>query len=159
MTATTGFANRGTITVGGAGTSPGTLPTTQTCGVVKDVEVTVSAEHVPLYGWGSIIRQGVAKHSLKVSVKIGQMKFDPDVTAGWIFGIGAAPDVQSDGTFTDTNLPKLFNIVAEFTFEDAGVLTATITDVFFPDLPIKATEGQWIKLDFTGEGSGITFEN
>jgi len=159
MAATTGFANRGTITVGGSGTVPGTLPTTQSCGVVKDVEITVSAEYVPLYGWGSTIRQGIAKHSLKVAVKIGWVKFDPSVSAGWIFAIGAAPNVASDGTFTDTNVPHVFDVVVEFTFEDGTHLTGTINDVFFPDLPIKASEGQWIKLDFSGEGSTVTFEN
>ena len=158
MAASTAFANRGIITVGG----PNDLvPTVTTCGVVKDVELTVSAEHVPLYGWGSILRQGVAKHSLKVSVKIGWVKFDPYVgaTGGWIFSIGASPAITADGTWTDTNAVHMFDVNALFTFEDGTKLNAEITDVYFPDLPMKASEGQWVRLDMAGEGKTVVFTN
>ena len=69
------FANRGVATIAGAGS---TAPTVTSFAVMKDLEIAVSYDHVPLYGWGSVRRQGVAKHSEKVSVKIGSMKFNPN---------------------------------------------------------------------------------
>lgn len=151
-----GFANRGVITVGGTG---GVKPTTATLGVVKDVEITLSAEHVPLYGWGSIKRQGVAKHSMKVAVKVGWVKFDPVKTTGWQFSWGAIPGADATGSITDSNLVHLFDITATFTMEDGQILKATITDVFFPDFPLKASEGQWIRIDMSGEGKDVVYAN
>jgi len=158
MATSTAFANRGTITVGG----PSNLvPTVETLAVIKDVELTISAEHVPLYGWGSILRQGVAKHSLKVSVKVGWVKFNPFVgaTGGWIFSIGASPGQVATGAWTNTNAVHLFDVNALFTFEDGQTLNAKITNVYFPDLPLKASEGQWVRLDMAGEGETILFTN
>ena len=48
---------------------------------------------------------------------------------------------------------------ALFTFEDGTKLNAEITDVFFPDLPMKASEGQWVRLDMSGEGKTVVFTN
>lgn len=143
MAQTTAFANRGRILVGGV-----------ELGVVKDVEVTMAADFVPLYGWGSIIRQAVAKHSFKVSVKIGWVKFD-NVTANFPMNIFGSGGVTS--TVNNTNAVTTFSIVAEFTFEDASKLTGTISEVYFPDFPMKAAEGQWVKVDVAGEGSQITW--
>jgi len=143
MATSVAFANRGTITITGETTPE----------VIKDVEITISAEHVPLYGWGSILRQGVAKHSLKVSVKIGYVKFSP-VKTGFPYNIYC-----SSGTLTDSNAVPEYTVVGVFTFEDAQILRCTITGVYFPDMPFKASEGQWIRLDLTGEGSGILFAN
>lgn len=158
MASTIAFANRGTITVGG----PNDLvPTVETLAVIKDVELTISSEHVPLYGWGSILRQAVAKHSLKVSVKIGWVKFNPSVSAtgGWIFSIGASPGYTADGTWTDINAVHLFDVNALFVFEDGQQLNGKITNVYFPDLPLKASEGQWVRLDMSGEGQTVVFTN
>ena len=155
------FANRGVITVAGTG---GTVPTVVTLAVVKDVEITWSAEHVPLYGWGSIRRQGVAKHSEKVGVKIGYMKFNPTVTAGWQFhmlstvstaGVWTAPT----GVVTDSNAVRTFTLTAQFMMEDGTKMLGTISEVFFPDLPFKASEGQWVRVDMSGEGATVVFTN
>jgi hypothetical protein len=161
MASTTFFANRGTITPGGPS---GLVPTAVSLGVVKDVELTVSAEHVPLYGWGSILRQGIAKHSLKVAVKIGYCKFNPVCSGGgtaaeWFFSIGASPNVIPDGTIVDTNAVHLFDVDAEFVGEDGVKLHALITDVYYPDLPLKASEGQWVRIDMSGEGKTVVFTN
>ena len=159
MAATTFFANRGVITAGG----PSDLvPTVVTLGVVKDVELTISAEHVPLYGWGTILREGVAKHSLKVAVKIGWCKFDSFVGAtgdAWFLDIGASPAVAHDGAWVDTNAVHLFDINAQFTGEDGVHLNAEITGIYFPDLPLKASEGQWVRVDLSGEGKTVLFTN
>ena len=153
------FANKGTIAVNVGGTSVGA----PVLGVVKDVEITVSAEHVPLYGWGSIKRQAVAKHTAKVPIKIGYVKFDPIKTTGYQFS--ALNPTAADGTLLDSNSVQLFCIEATFTFEatslvPAGeVLHAKVMNVFFPDFPLKASEGQWMKVDMSGEGSDIIYTN
>jgi len=149
------FANRGTITVTGLGTG---FTSSTTLGVVKDVEVTWSAEHVPLYGWGATTRQAVARHSEKVTVKIGWCKFDPTKTSWFPMAImktGAVPD----GTSTATNAVRLFTVVALFTMEDGTLMRGTVNNVFFPDFPIKAAEGQWVKVELSGEGTDVTFAN
>jgi hypothetical protein len=153
------FANKGVITVAGATGTPSAV----TLAVVKDVEVTTSFEHVPLYGWSSIQRQAVAKHTEKVSVKIGWMKFSPAVAGSgaspwfpfWILN----PTAGTGGTATDTNTVKLFTVTVQFTNEAGENLLATIANVYFPTFPLKATEGQWVKVDMTGEGSNVTFTN
>jgi hypothetical protein len=152
------FANKGTITVAGASGSPSVV----TLAVVKDVEIVMSAEHVPLYGWGSVKRVAVAKHSAKVSVKIGFAKFSPAVS-----GSGASPwfpfwilnATAGTGTLSDSNTVKTFTVTANFISEDGENLLATIANVYFPNFPLKMTEGTWMRVDLDGEGSDITFTN
>jgi len=159
-TAAFAFANTGTIAVnvGGAVTGAAVL------GVVKDVEITVSAEHVNLYGWGSILRQAVAKHSAKVSVKIGYMKVDPVITTGFQFSM--LHPGTADGAFLDSNTVQLFCIEGLFVFQPDSTgspalqhLHAKVENVYFPNFPLKMAEGQWMKVDMTGEGSTVTFTN
>lgn len=149
------FANRGVVTIAG---STGT-PAVSTFAVVKDVEIAVSYEHVPLYGWGSIRRQGVAKHSEKVGVKVGSMKFNPQVTASPTWWSYITNPTSGGTTDEDTNTVKLFNITATFTFEDGQILKGTVYDVYFPSFPLRASEGQWIKLDVSGEGAYVAWDN
>jgi len=159
MADTIWFANKGTLAIAGVGGTPASI----TVGVVKDVEISVSADHVPLYGWGSIKRQGVARHSLKVGVKIGFAKFAPLTTA-----VGSTPIwfpfyvlSPTDGVVTsavnDVNTVKLFDVTVVLTGEDAGTLTIVAKNVYFPNFPLKASEGQWIRVDMDGEGSDITY--
>jgi hypothetical protein len=152
------FANKGVVTVAAQTSNP----TVVTLAVVKDVEVTTSFEHVPLYGWGSIKRVAMAKHSAKVSVKIGWMKFSPSVS-----GSGASPwfpfwilnPTAGTGTIEDTNTAKLFQVTVKFQNETGEFLLATISNVVFQNFPLKASENQWVKVDLSGEGADITFTN
>jgi hypothetical protein len=155
-TYTTAFANRGTVNIVGVGGTPAS----SAFAVVKDVEITVSADHINLYGWGSICRVGVAKHQQKVAVKIGSMKFNPSVSGAsvgwWTYLIDP---LSGTGNNVDTNTVKLFNIDAYFTFENTDILHCTVYDVYFPNFPLKANEGQWVKLDMTGEGAYVLEAN
>lgn len=159
MVASFAFANKGVVTVAGTTTYPAVV----TLGVVKDVEITVSSEHVNLYGWGSILRQGVMKHSAKVSVKVGYMKVDPVATtaAGFQFFVlnPTTATANTSGALEDINTVKLFTIIADFVFESGVTLRGTVSNVYFPNFPLKAAEGQWLKVDMTGEGSTVTFSN
>ena len=151
------ICKQGVVTIAGASGTPSTFA----FAVVKDVEITVSADHVPLWGWGSIFRVAVAKHQQKVPVKVGSMKFNPGGWAGsslawWAY---ITDPVAGSGTNVDTNTVKLFNIKATFTFEDGQILSGTVYNVYFPNLPIRASEGQWIKLDMSGEGAYILWDD
>ena len=154
MTATTDslyFANQGVITVAGASGTPAS----KTLAVVKDVEATVHWEHVEAYGWGTIDRVGVAKHTQKVDVKIGYISFAPKTGEWFPFYIGDA--TTGAGSITDTNAVTLFTITAEFIpLSSTGTvkLLRTITGVYFPKFPLKATEAQFVKVDM--EGTGVT---
>jgi hypothetical protein len=154
-TLSTIFANKGTVAVAGDGGTP----VSETLYIVKDVEVTVSAEHVPLYGWGTIVRQAVARHSGKVGVRIGFAKFKP-ASGNWLFYINdpttGTGNIIASST-GDTNTVKLFDITVTFKNESDETLTATIQNVYFPNFPMKAPEGQWIKVDLDGEGTGIAY--
>ena len=155
------FANRGKIYIVGSDA----VPTEVEIGVIKDCDLTWSAEHVPLYGWGTIKRVAVAKHSQKVTVKIGYMKFDPVKSTGWMWHAlstyteATATWSTSNGSITDTNAVKLFNIRAKWTLESGAILQGKVTNVYFPDIPLKASEGQWVRVDMTGEGDNITWDN
>jgi len=159
-TAAFAFANMATIAVNVGGTTTGGAK----LGVVKDVEITVSFEHVPLYGWSSILRQAVAKHTAKVAVKIGYIKFDPIITTGWQFSM--LRPTGATGALEDTNTVQLFDIEGIFNFladstgsPAAQILKAEVRNVYFPNFPLKAAEGQWLKVDMTGEGQTVVFTN
>jgi hypothetical protein len=163
MVASFAFANKGRMSVQGTSTYPAVVD----FGVVKDVELVVGSEHVPLYGWGSILRQNVAKHTAKVSVKVGYMKIDPaaTTTAAWQFFIlnPSTATANTSGLLEDGsnegNTVKLFTIVSDFVFESGVTLRGTVSNVYFPNFPMKAAEGQWVKVDMTGEGQTVAFTN
>lgn len=149
------FANRGIVSVVGSDATPAA----SNFSVVKDVELAVSYDHVPLFGWGSIQRQYVAKHSEKVSVKVGSMKFNPSMTgtvAWWSYITGPTSGGATD---EDTNSVKLYDVAATFVFEDGQKLMGTVHDVYFPTFPLRASEGQWLKLDMSGEGAYVVWSN
>lgn len=149
---TVAFANRGVVTIAGASGTP----SSKAFAVIKDVELTVSADHVPLFGWGTIFRVAVAKHQEKVSVKVGSMKFNPAISGSSIAWWSYITNPTSGGaTNEDTNTVKTFNIEALFRFEDGQILRGTVYDVYFPNLPFRANEGQWVKLDVSGEGASV----
>jgi hypothetical protein len=141
----------GVITVAGASGTPAAL----TLALVKDIEATVSWEHVEAYGWGTVQRAGVAKHSQKVTVKIGWIKFAPKLAEWFPFYIGEP--AAGAGTLTDSNAVTLFTVTAQFNpLDSTGTvkMLRTVTGVYFPNFPMKATEGQFVKVDM--EGYGVT---
>jgi len=145
------FANRGTVKIAGASGTPAALY----FAVVKDVELTVSADHVPLYGWNSTFRVAVAKHQQKVQVKVGSMKFNPAISSSVAWWSYITNPTSGGATNEDTNTVKLFTIDANFVFEDGQILHGTVYNVYFPNLPFRASEGQWMKLDVSGEGASV----
>jgi hypothetical protein len=155
MAETIYFANKGTLKITGTGGTPAE----QTVAVIKDVEITDHAEHVGLWGWGSIERQGVARHSAEVDVKIGFAKFAPATsgTIWWPFYSESPTAGAVTAGREDTNTVKTFTVVATMTGEDGSVLTITVTNVYFPSFPTKMSEGQWVRVDMDGKGSKVTY--
>jgi len=154
---TTYFANKGTLSIVGVGGTPAAV----IVAIVKDVEINWSVEHVPLYGWGSIKRQAMARHSMKVDVKVGYVKFAPDISgATWwpMHVISPTAGSVSSGT-EDTNTVKYFDITAKFTGENGDTFTGIVKNVAFTNFPLKASEAQWIKVDMDGQGDDIQWNN
>lgn len=145
------FANTGTLSIGG-----------NTIAVVKDVEITMSADHVPLFGWGDVKRVAVARHSARVAVKVGFAKFGPQTSGaspGWMFSIVSPTAGSTSGGIENTNTVKLFTVIANFTATNGDTFKATVSNVYFPSFPIKASEGQWMQLSMDGEGSDVVYSN
>ncbi len=142
------FANKGTLKITGSNATPAQF----TVMIIKDIEITAGAEHVPLFGWGTIRRQAVARHTGKVGVRIGFAKFLPKA-ANWLFYIN--DPASGSGTLTDTNTVKTFTVVVTLDNEAAPneTLTITVYDVYFSNFPLKAAEGQWMRVDLDGEGA------
>lgn len=153
------FANVGTLTVTPVGV---TGATATTVAVIKDIEVDFSAEHVGLWGWGTTKRVAVARHTVKIPVKVGFASFNPDVTTTkwWAWYILHPLGTSTMGDVSTTNTVQLFTIVANWTGSDGStILKGTVSEVYFKNLPIKATEGQWMKVDLQGEGSTVSYSN
>jgi hypothetical protein len=160
MAADTFFANRAVLTI--VGTSSSANPSVQTIAVLKGVEITVNFEHVELYGMGSIVRQDVAKHSAKVEVKIRFAKFDPTVASSTYFPywiLNPTGTTTPSGVIEDTNAEKLFTVVATVTGTGGLVMKATITSVYFENVPMALPENDFVVMDFVGYGSAVTFAN
>jgi hypothetical protein len=150
------FGNMCTMTVAGASGTPAV----HTLAVGKDIEITDGWEHVEAYGWGTVNRVGVAKHSRKVTVKIGWIKFAPKLAEWFPFYIGES--AAGSGTPADTNAVTLFTITGLFQpLDSTGTvkLLRTVSSVYFPNFPMKAAEGQFVKVDLEGYGISVVDSN
>ena len=163
--ADTYFGNRGTILVQGTGSNLNPISTT-VLAVVKGVEINVTFEHVELYGFGSIMRADVAKHTAKVEVNIRWAKFDPALTAStffpyWIMDPSAttAPSGTALAAVAgagDTNLEKLFKVTAYWLGTNGRTFTAIVEGVYFEGVPFPMPENDFVVMDMKGYGSLIT---
>ena len=162
--ADTYFGNRGTILVQGTGSS---APTGSTVlAVVKGVEINVTFEHVELYGFGSIMRQDVAKHTAKVEVSIRWAKFDPALTSStffpyWIMdpaatGTPSGTALAAIAAAGDTNVEKLFKVTAYWVGTGGRTFTAVVEGVYFEGVPFPMPENDFVVMDMKGYGSLIT---
>jgi hypothetical protein len=157
VTTDTYFGNRGTILIQGTGS---TAPTSSTVlAVVKGVEINVTFEHVELYGFGSINRADVAKHTSKIEVKIRWAKFDPSLTTSTFFPyfiMNPSAATSPSGTIEDTNVEKLFKVTAVWTGTGGRTFTAVVDSVYFEGVPFPMPENDFVVMDMSGYGSTIT---
>jgi hypothetical protein len=135
---------------------------TYTLGVLRDCEVTVSFEHVPLYGMSSILREAVAKHSAKVDIKVKFAKFDPTIANDFFTHVLDPTQYVTAGKMHDTNTVETFTFSAEIRSYDTvpKKLSVVVTGCYFEALPLLTlTENEWVARDMTMVGSNITIKN
>lgn len=142
------FADSMTAAIQTEDGSPISIPV----GSLKQVTITVDAEHVELTSADTILREAVAKRNLSVPVTAGVAAFDPVIIQEWLGGSGTAASSP-----TDDNTVAEFQIVGSITSESATTITATVTGLYFPSLPVMdAQEGQWIQHNYEGDGKTIS---
>lgn len=135
--------------------------TEYTVGILRNVEITLSWEHVPLYGMDSIKMQDIAKHSQKIEIKVKYAKFDPTLAEDFLQDI-IHPGTSPDGSIEDTNYVKQLTLKAEIQSFDSTPLiyNVVVTGVYFESLPLmQLTENEWVARDFTGQGMDLTISN
>lgn len=123
---------------------------------------TLSWDVNDLYGSSSIFKIASARYNQKVEVKIKYAKFDPAVAfiKETIEGDGTTEDKK--GSIFDTSKIKRYDVVGTVdAFEDddgdTGTnLSATITNVYLEGIPLQMQEMDWIAVDLTGIGDGVT---
>ncbi len=109
----------------------------------------------------SILRQGVAKHTAAVEVKISAAKFDPAMGAGlgevygWVLK-GVSTDTAT--SITDTNTVATMAVVVSITGTgDSASTIMTIAGVYFESLPFPLPENDFTVFELNGKGTNVTF--
>lgn len=129
-----------------------TTPRTVPVGSLKQVQITVEAEHVELTSADTILREDVAKRNLNVGVVVGVAAFDAQMVREWLGGDGAAAASPADN-----NSVAKFDIVGSITSPGGTTIEATVEDVYFPSLPVMdAQEGNWVQHNLEGDGATVT---
>ena len=155
MTADTFFGNRAVVTVAGASN-----PTVETIAVAKGIEVTVTFEHVELYGFGSIVRQDVARHSMKVDFKLRFAKFDPVLANYFMYWqLNPSATATPSGSVEDTNSVKTFTVTYKQIGTGGNIFDASIANVYFEDFPMPSPENDFTVVEVMGHGTNITITN
>lgn len=129
-------------------------PVTIPVGSLKQVTITVEAEHIELTSADTILREDVAKRNLNVSVNAGVAAFDDTIIQEWLGGDGTAATSP-----TDDNSVATFQLQGQVTSSASSPSTidATVTGLYFPSLPVMdAQEGQWITHNYQGDGKTIS---
>ncbi len=131
----------------------------QTIALGQDLELTMKSTEVYARGMGSELIQNRAKHSIQVDVKLSFIKFLP--TVGTWFPYFIMDPTSGAGTLTDTCRCALFTITGEIypmTSTNNNWLR-TVTNVSFPEFPLKVTYNQWVKVDMSGVGQTLVDTN
>lgn len=136
-----------------------TSPIETAIAVIKGWEIRVTAEHKELYGQDSILRQDVRRYNLKVPVKIKYCKFVADVDQDFLLQVlkGDSSAVPT-GAIADTSEVALFTIKGQVT-NGSTALLATVSDVYFEEVPFVGPENDYIVRDLSGIGKSVAFTN
>jgi hypothetical protein len=153
MTAADGvfFSNAGVLTATGG---TGTLNTAFSA--IQNVKIEPRFEIAKAYGWGSILRLGAAQYNFEVDVSIEWIKWDPTTTC-WIGNYFL--NTAGGGTVADTNTPVAFSVVVTYTNSAGTIMTLTVSNVVFKNMPIDAKMGEWVRVNLEGSGSTIAITN
>lgn len=161
------FGNRAGVHLFPAGTDV-TKPTTNPdypLLIVKDFKAEFQQELAPLYGNGSIARQDIARHTVKVDVSFKFHKMDISTDDSELMKTivgGNVATKEFDVGANDTSDVQLFDIYAVMDSDeetDLHALRVTVYDVAFNNFPLAFNDTDWVGFEFTGEGAGIKLEN
>lgn len=153
MAERTWFGNHGVVKFALAGNTPAVVS------LAKDLEVTATGEYEELYALGSTLRQDVAIHTKKATVKFKIMKFDPANCDLWMM---LDPDhMTGDYEMAPTSKVQLYDVEVylDRTSSAGDNVKLTITDVYFENLPFSVNETEWIGIELDGVGAGLTLSN
>jgi hypothetical protein len=149
MTTNVYYGNDMTLSMETQESTPVTIPV----GVLKQVEITATAEHDHLYGADSIKREEVKRREFGVDVSVGFAKMDIVLIEEWLGGSGSA-----GGSVTDSSDPQLFQVTGGVTPAGGGTTKeAVVQNVDFPEVPvITASEGEYETTELEGTGETIS---
>ncbi len=136
---------------------PGGSLTTVAMG--QDLELTFKSTETYARGMGSELIQNRAKYGIQVDVKLTWLKFLPAVSSWAPFYI--TNPTAGDGTLLDTCRCALFNVTGEIYPMTTGNdnWLRTVSNVSFPEFPLKVTYNQWVKVELSGVGQTLTDNN
>ena len=125
----------------------------------QDLELTFKSTEIYARGMGSELIQNRAKYAIQVDVKLAWLKFLPTVSSWAPYYI--MNPTTGDGTVTDTCRCGLFTITGEIypMTSTNNNLLRTVTNVSFPEFPLKVTYNQWVKVELSGVGQTLVDTN
>lgn len=131
-----------------------------TAAKLRNVSITVEADHVEFYSADSVLREEVKRREMAVNVEIEYAEFNEDVAQYWLQG----DDTTTSTTINDTSDVTLFNVEGEVNMTDhtgdSGdeSLKAVVSDVHFDEMPlIESSEGEYLSQSLSGRGKDVTF--
>lgn len=140
-------------------TPPSASPSPVSIAMGQDLELTMKSTEIYARGMGSELIQNRAKYAIQVEVKLGFLKFLP--TVGTWFPYYIADPTAASGTLLDTCRVALFTVTGEIfpmTTTNKNMLRA-VTNVSFPEFPLKVTYNQWVKVELSGVGQTLADSN
>jgi len=125
----------------------------------QDLELTMKSTETYARGMGSELIQNRAKYGIQVDVKLSFIKFLPTVSSWFPYYI--MNPTGGDGTLTDTCRCALFTISGEiFPMTATNInMLRTVSNVSFPEFPLKVTYNQWVKVELSGVGQTLVDTN
>ena len=145
------FSNAGVLTATGG---TGTLNTAFSA--IQGVKIEPRYDIAKAYGWGTILRLGAAQYNFEVDVSIEWIKWDPTTTC-WIGNYFL--NTAGGGTVANTNTPVTFSVVVKWTNDAGTIMTLTVSNVVFKNMPVDAKMGEWVRVSLEGSGSTVAITN
>ena len=130
-----------------------------TIGHLQNVEITVEYEEEFLTACGSIKIQDRCNKDVKVKVKAELLQIDIDLTGDMLSPSGTTYTAGTD-TLTgieNTSTVSLYDVVGTITTTAGDTLTATVSDVSFPTVPIisASKDDGWVPFGYEGTGADL----
>jgi hypothetical protein len=127
--------------------------------MAQDLELTFKSTESYARGMGSELIQNRAKYGIQIDVKLSWIKFLPAV--GTFAPYYIMDPAAGSGAVVDTCRCGLFTITGEIYPMTTGNdnLLRTVTNVSFPEFPLKVTYNQWVKMELSGVGQTLVDTN